>query len=344
MNGNRRLLPLVAMVTGIVVSILFCGTYLNAAEKIINLTYSNFLPATHKHSTMIDEWCRELEKRTQGRVKVTHYAGGTLTPAAQTYDSVMQGIADIGLGVPGYTRGRFSLTEVIDLPLGIKTSYRGTMMANEFYKTFKPKELNGVKVLYFNFAGPGIVHSRQAINKLEDLKGKKIRTQGNITKVAAALGAVPVAMPMGETYDALQKGVADGVLCPYESLEGWQLGEVTKYHVENYGSSYVASFFTVMNKDKFNSLPKDIQGIIEKMSEEWMVKAGKLWDEIDASGKKFVQKRGNTIIKLSAAEDQRWAERMKPLLSDYVKMTTKKGLPGKEALQFCQDYLKKNQK
>jgi len=344
MKKHLRRAWLVATVACIAVGILVSVGHVQAAEKVITLHYSNFLPATHKNSLLIDQWCREVEKRSGGRVKVVHYPGGTLTPPAQTYDSVMQGIADIGLAVPGYTRGRFPLTEVIDLPLGIKTSLTGTKMANEFYKKFRPKELDGVKLLYFYVTGPGLLHTRKPVNKLEDLKGMKIRTQGNIAKVMTALGGTPVAMPMSETYDALQKGVTDGVLAPYESLEGWRLGEVTKYSIENYGSSYEASFFTIMNKDKFNSLPKDIQTIIEKVSEEYIEKMGRLWDEVDASGKKFVQSRGNKIITLSPAEDQRWAKQLDVLREEYVKMAKSKGLPGDQALQFCLDYIKSQQK
>lgn len=315
-----------------------------AAEKVISLDYSSYFPAGHRGSQLLEQWCREVEKRTNGRVKITFYPGGTLTPASQTFDSVQNGIADIGHISPGYTRGRFPLSEVIELPLGPKNAYWASKMAYEYYKKFKPKELDSVKVLYMYTHGPGILHTRKPVNKLEDLKGMKIRTQGTFQKIIIALGGTPVAMPMTDAYDSLQKGVADGLTSPYEALDGWRLAEVTKYSIEDWGASYPGAFFEVMNKDKWNSLPPDIQKIIEQINEEWVDKAGKVYDEIDTLGKQVAEKRGNKIISLSKAENDRWAKLMQPIFKGYVDEMKKKGLPGDQALKFCQDYLKTHSK
>ena len=71
---------------------------------------------------------------------------------------------------------------------------------------------------------------------MEDLKGMKIRGTGTSIKVVEALGATPVAMPQPETYDALQKGVVDGLVSPIETLKGWKFAEVIKSTTENFGS------------------------------------------------------------------------------------------------------------
>jgi TRAP-type C4-dicarboxylate transport system substrate-binding protein len=101
--------------------------------------------------------------------------------------------------------------------------------------------------------------------------------------------------------------------------------------------------FVVMNKDKWNALPTDIQKIIEKVNEEWIERQGKGWDEIEKRGRDFTLKLGNKIISLSKEENERWAKAVRPLLDDYVKSMREKGLPGEEALKFCQDYVKKHQ-
>jgi TRAP-type C4-dicarboxylate transport system substrate-binding protein len=150
-------------------------------------------------------------------------------------------------------------------------------------------------------------------------------------------------MPMGETYDALQRGMAEGSMAPMESLEGWKWGEVVKFTTESFGSAYSTGFFVVMNKDKWNALPPDVRKIIEKVNAEWIEKTGKLWDEIDKSGRAFTLKLGNQIIPLPKEEDQRWGQAVRPILDDYVQNMKAKGLPGEEALKFCLDDLKKNQ-
>ena len=169
----------------------------------------------------------------------------------------------------------------------------------------------------------------------------KIVCHGLSAKVVGALGATPVAMPMPERYDALQKGVAEGGVNPIESLKGWKLGEVIKSTTENFGSAYSTGFFVVMNKEKWNNFPAEIQKTIEKVNQEWIEKTGKVWDEIDKSGKDFAMKLGNKILPLSKEENQKWAKAVNPILNEYEKAMKEKGLPGEEALKFCMDFLKK---
>ena len=99
-----------------------------------------------------------------------------------------------------------------------------------------------------------------------------------------------------------------------------------------------------MNKNKWNSLPPDVQKIIEAVSQEWIEKTGKIWDRIDVEGKEWAMKQGHKFIPISKEEDVRWVEKVNPILDDYVKTMKEKGLPGDQALKFCLDYLKANQK
>ena len=334
----------VSLVLFILTACLTLPPVASSAEKVISLNYSNFFPAPHKNSILADQWCKEVEKRTQGRVKISYFPGGTLTPAAQTYDNVVKGIADIGFSVFAYTRGKFPLMEVIDLPIGLQSGALATSLINEFYARFKPKELDEVKVLYLHAHGPGIIHSKKPVNKLEDLKGMKIRATGLAAKIAAALGAAPVGTTMPETYDALRTGIVEGAMAPFEALQGFKWGEVVNSSTVDYGAAYSSAFFVVMNKAKWDSLPQDIRAIIEQVDREWVAKQGQMWDDIDKEGIEFTKKRGNKIIYLSKAEDARWSAAVKPLLQDYVKSMKAKNLPGEEALKFCLDYLKANQK
>jgi TRAP-type C4-dicarboxylate transport system substrate-binding protein len=316
----------------------------SSAFAQIKLNYSVFFPAPHKNAVLATEWAKEIEKRTNGRVQITVFPGGTLTPADKCYDGVVKGISDIGFSVLAYTRGKFPLTEVSDLPLGIKSGLVASKAFNEYYKKFKPKELDEVKVMYLHGHGPGIIHTKKEVKALEDLKGMKIRCTGMAAKIAAALGATPVAMPMGETYDALSRGVVDGSMAPYEALQGWKWGEVVKFTIENYGSSYSTGMFVVMNKDKWNALSPDIQQIIEKVNEEYIEKQGKTWDEIDKAGRDATLKLGNKIIPLSQDEDWKWQKAVKPLLDEYKKNMKDKGLPGEEVLSFYLQTIYKYQK
>lgn len=313
-----------------------------AQTKPIELTYSMHFVASHQMAVFGKKWADEVEKRTNGRVKITMFPGGSLIPSAQAYDGVIKGIADIAMSFQGFTRNRFPLTEVVDLPLAYKSGMVATVMINDFYEKFKPKEYNDVKIMYLHAHGPGFFHTRnKPVNKLEDMRGLKIRTSGSLAPIATALGAAPIAMPMGETYDAIARGVAEGTVAPYEGLEQWKLGEVVKYTCECFSVAYSASGFVVMNKNRWASLPPDIQKIIEQLNKEWIPVTGKVWDDVDKSGREYTLKRGNKIISYSKEEEARWAKAVEPLKAAYVKATKEKGLPGDEALKFCMDRINK---
>ena len=326
------------------VGFMFSTSPVFGQPKPIELTYSNFFPAPHKNAVLSVEWGKEIEKRTNGRVKVTVFPGGTLTPSAQCYDGVVKGLSDLGMSVLGYTRGRFPLSEVLDLPLGSKSGLAATKVANLYLQKFQPKEFDDVKVMFLHAHGPGILNTKTPVSKLEELKGMKIACHGLSAKIVGALGAVPVAMPMPERYDALQKGVAEGGVFPQEALKGWKLGEVVKFTTLNYGSAYGTGFFVVMNKEKWASLPADVQKIIEEINAEWIIKTGQGWDEIDKEGAEFGASKGIKTISLSKEEDERWHKLAQPVLDEYVKAMKEKNLPGEEALKFYQEELAKLQK
>jgi len=79
----------------------------------IELSYSVFFPATHAQAQAAEEWAKEIEKRSDGRVSITMYPGETLSKAPQVYEGVLSGISDIGLSAFAYTRGRFPLLEAL---------------------------------------------------------------------------------------------------------------------------------------------------------------------------------------------------------------------------------------
>ncbi len=331
-------------VLGMIVVLNCPGALQAATAKPIDLTYSIFFPATHRNTLLAQDWAKEIEKRTAGQVKITVYPGGTLTKAEVCYDGVEKGISDIGMSCLGYTRGKFPFSEVLDLPLGIRSGAAATAMANAFFKKYDPAEFNSVKIMYLHAHGPGFLHTKKAVKTLEDVKGLKIRCTGLSAKIAKALGGAPVAMPMGETYDALSRGVVDGSMAPQESLEGWRWGEVVKSSTECYGAAYTTTFFVAMNKGKWESLPEDVRKVIEEVNAEWIVKTGNAWDEMDKSGKDFAAAKGCLSISLSPEENARWAEAVRPILDEYAAKMQEKGLPGADALAFCKEQLAQLQK
>ena len=139
--------------------------------------------------------------------------------------------------------------------------------------------------MYVHAHGPGLIHTKdKPVKKLEDMKGLKLRGHGTSALFQKALGATPVAKPMPECYQMIQKGVVEGASYPFEANKGWRLGEVTNYATAAFSAAYTTTFFVVMNKDKWNGLPDDIKKIISEINEEWIPKHGDAWDSSDEGG------------------------------------------------------------
>ncbi|MBW1733515.1 MAG: TRAP transporter substrate-binding protein [Deltaproteobacteria bacterium] len=320
------------------------GAY-KAQAQPIKLTYSNFFPPTHIQSKLAEAWCKEVEKRTKGKVKVEYYPGGTLTKAKQCYDGVVTGQSDLGFSVLAYTRGRFPVMSAVDLPLGYTSGKAATEVVNAVYEKFQPKELKDTEVMYLHAHGPGLIHTKgKAVRKLEDMKGLKLRGHGTSAKVVKALGGTPVPKPMPATYQMLQKGVVEGGVFPFEADKGWKLGEVTDYITADFSAAYTTSFFVVMNKDKWNSLPKDVKETIKEINKEWAKKHGEAWDASDMEGIYFFLNQGGEIIGLDAKESLRWKKAVAPIVEEYIEVLNKKGFNGDEIVGFTMQSLEKASK
>lgn len=322
-----------------------CATALLAVPRHgtaapVSLSYSNFFPPSHVQSKLAEAWCKEVEKRTGGKVAINYFPGQTLTKADQMYDGVVNGISDIGLSLFSYTRGRFPIMQAVDLPLGYPSAKVATAAVNEVYKQMKPKELADVKVLYLHAHGPGLVWSKtRQVKTMADMKGLKFRATGASADMIKALGGTPVAMPMPDTYQSLQSGVVDGAAYPTEAAKGFRLAEVTKYVIESYPIAYTSTFFVVMNKAKWDSLPADVKKAIDEVSAEWVPKTAEAWDEIDREGLAYFKEKGGQVTPLAADEAAKWKAAVAPIADAYEVEAKKKGVDGKKALAIVEAVL-----
>jgi TRAP-type C4-dicarboxylate transport system substrate-binding protein len=329
-------------VASIILLFFFTAGPLFAQDKAMKLRLSVMWPTQHPITKLIGEWGKDIEKATNGRITITIFASNTLSPPMQVYDNTVKGVVDIGTNLLAYSPGRLPLSEVLQQPLGYRNGYQATKLADAYYKKFKPKEFDDVKVMFLHGAAPGFIFTKNPVKSTADVKGLRIKANAENADIVKNLGASPVTMPVTETYDSLSRGVVDGALFPLEALQGFKIGEVVKTVIENYGMSYMTSMYVVMNKDKWNSISSADQKIIEKFNDEYNDKLGKLWVTMDDNAKTFAKGKGVTFLSVSKEDEAATIQKMKPILDEYVKMAKSKGLPGDEALKFCQDFLKMN--
>ncbi|GAI65441.1 unnamed protein product [marine sediment metagenome] len=294
--------------------------------EVIELKVANYIPAPAKHSLLLEEFCLELEERTNGQVSVDYFAGGSLLTAEAIFDGVISGIADIGFSHVYYTPGRMPVTEAAGLPLGYSSSWVSGQVVNDFYNEFKPAEFDDVIMLWMCTSSvSAIATADKPIHTLEDLQGLTIRSPGLSGEVMSALGATPTPTPMMEVYDAIAKGEIDGESSNFETLKNFNFAEVVNYVTSIWQINFPYPFFVVMNKDSYNNLPPDVKEIFDELCGEYRERFVLMWNSIDFDGKEYALSLGVEFFDLSETEAVRWVTAVEPVIDDYVANMVDKG-------------------
>jgi TRAP-type C4-dicarboxylate transport system substrate-binding protein len=311
-------------------------------EKPIKLLYSTFFPPDNWQAQLGESWAEEIEKRTNGRVKIAYLPSGTFVKADEVYEGVLINAIDIGMSAFAYNRERFPCMEAIDLPLGYPSGRVATAAINDFYRRFRPKELSDVKVFYLHAHGPGLLHSKKPVSRLGDLRGMRIRSTAFSAKIVRALGAEPMIAPQGYTYALLADNYVDATCSPMEVLKGWNQAEVIDYTTACPCIAYTSGFYVVMNLKKWRSLPPDIQEAFEEVSAVWIDRHAEAWNIMDDEARKYTLSLDNKLIVLSEEEEARWCKAIQPVVDAYIERAKGKGLAGQQYVETIRTLIKKH--
>jgi TRAP-type C4-dicarboxylate transport system substrate-binding protein len=323
---------------------LAAGALALPAQAQTTLTYSSWVPPTHHLTIWQANWTKEVEKATGGRVKFNSLPKA---PAAApgTFDAVRDGLVDLSYVTASYTPSRHILPLMAELPGAGETAEINSIAYSRIHwKHFhKAGEYKGVKLLAVFTHGPGQMFTKKPVNGIADIQGLKIRTGGGVAEaVANALGASAFVKPAPESYELLKSGIADGVFFPLESIVSFKLDTVLEQATLFPGGMYSSAFGFFMNEEKWNKLPKQDQAAIEKLSYEYVARTnGQSWDRADQKGLEGLKKAG---VKIVNADPKLLAEvhkRSEPIIDDWIKKASAKGVNAKAALAEFRAELKK---
>jgi len=319
---------------GLAVITLFIGSLLPVSSMAapIKLNYANFPPAPTFPCVQMERWKKEVEKRTAGKVAIKTFPGSTLLGAKNMMDGVIAGTADIGCLCMAYQPGRFIVTNAIALPVGFPDATVASLALWDLYKKYKPKAFAKVKVLTMFTCAPANIYAKKPVRNLEDLKGLELRASGGTAQALKALGATPVGMPQSETPEALQKGIVQGAASSLETLMDFKYAEICKYVTIFNGPVY--PFAVVMNMDKWNSLPKDVQKVMDGLGIEQAFWTGNYMDKhVDKSVEWSKKNHNIEITKLTKKELANWNRLLRPLKDQWITKAKAKGLPARAILR-----------
>ena len=319
-----------------------------APEKTIELSLSGFWPPVSGHAKALDEWAKQINEETNGRVKITCHHGGSLLKPPEQWPGVVAGTADIAFAMAIGVRGKF-MEDHCNFSLGLNDVMQNLEFRDFIIDTY-PKineEWKDAKLFFQCVPGPSILATSFPFNKMEDLKGKTIRVAAESqAKVVEPMGLSPVAMPMSDAFLSMEKGLIVSLLTFRDAMVSFKLADVSKYWYDwdLYAPVGNPPFFA-MNWDSWNKLPADIQGIFEATMPSLRL-------EIQERGFKGDDDRGEAYAKEAGCEfvpispelrEQIYASQVQYYL-DMAKKGDEGGMPATELMIACEERKETNVK
>ncbi len=312
------------------------------AQDTKTMRVGSWLPPHHLIvAGILKPWAAAIEEETDGSLKFEIMTSPLGPPPAQ-FDLLLDQAFDVGYGVSGHNAGRFTMTQVMDLPFMSPDPWAGSAAAWLTYQKFGAEyaEHDGAHVVgLFTHSNPNINMAKGRIDTLSDLEGKTIRVGGNVTgRIMSELGASPVQLPPTEAQTAMSRGVADGITFPSESIDFFGITSVISSLTRIPGGLYTDTFWVAFNQDSWDTLSDEERAAVEKHSGIAIAMlSGFSWTNGDKHGEKMMQEKGVEFITLPEADVAAAREKLKPLEAEWLEQAKGRGFDGEAILQYARD-------
>jgi TRAP-type C4-dicarboxylate transport system substrate-binding protein len=298
-----------------------------AQDKTFNLKISHWVPATHPLQKALEQWGASIEKASNGTIHYKVYPAQQLGKAADHYDMVRDGIADVVYITPGYQPGRFPIIDAGNLPFLIKEVKGGIKAIDEWYRKYAAQEMKDVKFCFAFLHDPGTFHSAtKKIMVPGDIKGMKIRPAHAIVATwVNQLGGTNVNASAPEVRDVIAKGVADAVTFPWGSIPLFGIDKVTKYHMN--AALYTTAFTWLINKKVYEQMSAAQKKVIDDhCNSDWALRSAGPWADFEHAGiKKLMDSPTNEVYSISDAQLAEWKKSAEPVYKAWADGVRKAG-------------------
>jgi len=271
---------------------------------------------------LIAPWSEEVTKASDGALDVKVYAGPSLVTLLNSLDRTLNGVADMAYAILGPYSSQFPKTAVATLPFEITSAAEGgTALWRIYQHGVIPDEFDRVKLIAISAFANVTLHSRKPIRVMADMKGVKTSVQSRlVSSTIAALGGVPITMPVSELYESLQRGVIDCVAIGWPATSTYKVNEVFTNHTHVSLGAEVA--WMMMNKDAYAKLPDKGKAVIDKFGGVYFSNMmAQVIDDQEKESIEITKGKGQTIARLAPDEEARWRKTLEPITEGWVKAT-----------------------
>jgi TRAP-type C4-dicarboxylate transport system substrate-binding protein len=300
------------------------------AADPVNLRLTSYLPPEHfANKLIIQPLIAKIGEYSNGSLKVQNFPGGQLANAPGTLNAVKSGIANMGLVGIGYVGETMPMSTIIELPGAFDDLAKGHAAYAEVVERklttaeFLP---NGVRpIMVTALPQTQLVFAKAVeINSLADLKGLKIRVpHATAGSAIAALGMVPVQMPVSDLYLALERGTVDGAVLLLASVPSYKLNEVTKAATTNLAMGSIA-FTVVINERDWKKLSPELQQAVLRAGRESGAGSVVTLNKVNAGSQAKLSEGGMKMLKVGDGVRQEIAKAMASIGDSWVKDVSKR--------------------
>jgi len=334
---KRSIVIFAAFFTVLAVCSLAVPSFAAETHKMKFALYIPDTPGPDRDS--IKWWLSEVDKRSQGRIKITSYWGGGLLKGKEIISGVKSHVVDLGFTSWGFFPDEY----LVLLPAGGPNKFHYESAPAilqawlQLYKEFPQypavfKAKNQKLLFHVAFASNELV-SRKPIHSLADLKGMKSRAGGKFEpKIMEAAGCASVRTRIAGAYDALQKGMIDVCLTSYPNVKQYKFYEIAKYvSILGAGPADAITACT-MNLDSWDKLPRDLQDVLTQVSADHFNAWAKMHYDFMDKADEFMKSQGLTITTFPKADREKWrtSPAVTRLTTDFIAALEAKGHPGKQ--------------
>jgi TRAP-type transport system periplasmic protein len=323
-------------------TMLLAGSAL-AADQTVQLKLSHWVPAAHPLHPAFQAWAADIEKESGGTIKSTIFPAQQLGKAVDHYDMARDGIADFAYVNPGYQPGRFPIIAAGELPFLMENAKGGSEALDAWYRKYAAREMKDVHFCLAFVHDPGVFNSRdKKILVPADINGLKVRpADATIGQFVTLLGGTNVQASAPEARDVLERGVADAITFPWNSLILFGIDKATKYHMD--APLYVTTFVWVMNKAKYDAMsPAQKKVIDDHCTTAWAEKIAAPWADWEAAGRdKIKHEAGHKVYPITADQLAQWRRAAQPLTAKWAEGAKQAGVDPEKTLAELKSELAK---
>lgn len=275
-------------------------------------------------------WAAEIEKRTNGRVKIKIFYVGALAKATENLQLIRSGGVDIVDMSPSYFGADLPLhTAPNSIPMAMAEVPQATTLIRRLLKEVpaldEETKKNGVKALFFHHLNPYLMVCKNPVKSLADVKGKKIRTWGSdMPRMVQAAGAVPVTLGLPELYEGLSRGIVDCIPFSVDLMVSYKIHEVAK-HVHDITLWLGPTSGVWINRTTWEKIPADLQKIIQEVSDEAALKDRDLTIEAAKTAISTLKAAGVQFHAFPDADKKAWKSANPDFFADFIAAQEKAG-------------------